>query len=73
MPHKHTIGIIGAGMYGKVHIRHFQGEKRAEVAWVCSASETATRRARTRINLTTESQSTQRKNSVFSILSVLIT
>ena len=47
----HTLAIIGAGMYGKVHIGHFQQEERAQVAWVCSASEATTRQAAEMFNI----------------------
>jgi len=42
---KYNIGIIGAGMYGKVLIRHLQTDKRANITWVNSASEGTTRSA----------------------------
>ncbi len=32
---KIQVGIIGTGMWGKTHIRHFQKNKRAKVRWVC--------------------------------------
>jgi predicted dehydrogenase len=31
-----SIAILGAGMYGKVHIRCLQGDSRARVTWVCN-------------------------------------
>ncbi|WP_341676602.1 Gfo/Idh/MocA family oxidoreductase [Niveibacterium sp. SC-1] len=37
------IGLIGAGMYGKVLIRAFRHDGRAEIKWVCSASEKTSR------------------------------
>lgn len=42
---KYNIGIIGAGMYGKILMRHFQTDGRAEITWVNSASEATTRSA----------------------------
>ncbi len=42
---KYKLGIIGAGMYGKVLMRCFQQDPRAEIAWVNSASEGTTKAA----------------------------
>jgi predicted dehydrogenase len=42
---KYNLGIIGAGMYGKVLMRHFQTDERANILWVNSASEGTTRSA----------------------------
>ncbi len=42
---KYNLGIIGAGMYGKVLMRHFQTDERADITWVNSASEGTTRSA----------------------------
>ena len=42
---KYNIGIIGAGMYGKVLIRCLRQDDRANVTWVNSASEATTRAA----------------------------
>ena len=42
---KHNLGIIGAGMYGKVLMRHFQQDERANIIWVNSASEATTKSA----------------------------
>lgn len=42
---KHNLGIIGAGMYGKVLMRFFQQDERANILWVNSASEATTRSA----------------------------
>jgi predicted dehydrogenase len=42
---KYRLGIIGAGMYGKVLLRCFRQDPRAEVVWVNSASEVTTRAA----------------------------
>jgi predicted dehydrogenase len=42
---KHNLGIIGAGMYGKLLMRCFQQDERANLLWVNSASETTTRSA----------------------------
>ena len=39
---KYNLGIIGAGMYGKVLMRHFQQDERANILWVNSASEATT-------------------------------
>jgi predicted dehydrogenase len=41
----HNLGIIGAGMYGKMLMRCFQQDDRASILWVNSASETTTRSA----------------------------
>jgi predicted dehydrogenase len=40
---KYNIGIIGAGMYGKILIRNFQKDPRANITWTNSASEATTR------------------------------
>ena len=42
---KYNLGIIGAGMYGKILMRFFQQDERANIIWVNSASETTTRAA----------------------------
>src|SRR5512144_2702559 len=42
---KYKLGIIGAGMYGKVLMRCFQQDPRAEILWVNSASEATTKSA----------------------------
>ncbi|HLO32859.1 MAG TPA: Gfo/Idh/MocA family oxidoreductase [Anaerolineales bacterium] len=42
---KYNLGMIGAGMYGKVLIRCFRQDERAQVLWVNSASEATTRAA----------------------------
>ena len=42
---KYNLGVIGAGMYGKVLMRHFQTDERANITWVNSASERTTRSA----------------------------
>jgi predicted dehydrogenase len=42
---KYNIGIIGAGMYGKVLIRWLQQDDRANVIWVNSAREETTKSA----------------------------
>lgn len=42
---KYNLGIIGAGMYGKVLMRHFQTDERASLTWVNSASEATTKSA----------------------------
>jgi predicted dehydrogenase len=41
----YNLGIIGAGMYGKVLIRHLQTDERASIIWVNSASEATTKSA----------------------------
>lgn len=42
---KYNLGIIGAGMYGKILMRNFQKDARAKITWVNSASETTTKSA----------------------------
>jgi predicted dehydrogenase len=42
---KHKLGIIGAGMYGKMLMRCFRQDPRAEIVWVNSASEETTKSA----------------------------
>src|SRR6266487_5434874 len=42
---KYNLGIIGAGMYGKVLMRWFQQDTRAQIIWVNSASESTTKAA----------------------------
>ncbi|HUF00005.1 MAG TPA: Gfo/Idh/MocA family oxidoreductase [Anaerolineales bacterium] len=42
---KHNLGIIGAGMYGKVLMRCLQQDKRANIVWVNSASAGTTKSA----------------------------
>jgi predicted dehydrogenase len=42
---KYRLGIIGAGMYGKVLISSLQKDPRADIVWVNSASEETTRAA----------------------------
>lgn len=39
---KYNIGIIGAGMYGKVLMGCLQQDERANISWVCSASQATT-------------------------------
>ena len=41
----YNLGIIGAGMYGKILMRCFQQDKRANIVWANSASEATTRTA----------------------------
>ena len=41
----YNLGILGAGMYGKVLMRHFQTDARANIVWVNSAREETTRAA----------------------------
>jgi predicted dehydrogenase len=42
---KYNLGIIGAGMYGKVLMRCFRQDERANILWINSASEGTTRSA----------------------------
>jgi predicted dehydrogenase len=42
---KYNLGMIGAGMYGKMLMRCLQQDERANILWVNSASETTTRSA----------------------------
>src|SRR6266498_111097 len=42
---KYNLGIIGAGMYGKVLMQRFQQDERANIVWVNSASEATTKSA----------------------------
>ena len=42
---KSNLGIIGAGMYGKVLMRWFKQDERANILWVNSASEKTTKAA----------------------------
>ena len=42
---KYNLGIIGAGMYGKMLMRQFQKDARANMIWVNSASEATTKSA----------------------------
>jgi len=42
---KYNLGIIGAGMYGKILMRHFRGDERANILWVNSASRATTQAA----------------------------
>jgi len=42
---KYNLGIIGAGMYGKILGRCFQQDERANIIWVNSASEGTTKSA----------------------------
>src|SRR6185436_15157099 len=42
---KYNLGIIGAGMYGRVLMQHFRRDERASLIWVNSASEATTRAA----------------------------
>jgi predicted dehydrogenase len=41
----HTIGILGAGMWGRVLAERFQRDGRARIAWINSASEATSRAA----------------------------
>jgi predicted dehydrogenase len=42
---RYKLGIIGAGMYGKMLMRCFRQDPRAEIVWVNSASEATTKAA----------------------------
>jgi len=42
---KYNLGIIGAGMYGKVLMNYFKLDERANIVWVNSASERTSRSA----------------------------
>jgi len=42
---KYNLGIIGAGMYGKILTRHLQKDERANITWVNSAGEGTTKSA----------------------------
>ena len=42
---KYNLGIIGAGMYGKILTRCFQQDERANITWVNSARERTTKSA----------------------------
>jgi len=42
---KYNLGMIGAGMYGKILMRFFQQDERANITWVNSASEGTTKSA----------------------------
>src|SRR5262245_28195683 len=42
---QYNLGIIGAGMYGKILIKCFKQEERANVLWVNSASEATSKAA----------------------------
>ena len=42
---KYNLGIIGAGMYGKILMRAFRKDERANILWVNSASEGTTKSA----------------------------
>jgi predicted dehydrogenase len=41
----HSIGIIGAGMYGKIFMRALRRDPRSRISWVCSASVATTEAA----------------------------
>jgi predicted dehydrogenase len=42
---KYNLGIIGAGMYGKILMKYFKQDERANILWVNSASEATTKSA----------------------------
>jgi predicted dehydrogenase len=41
----YNLGIIGAGMYGKVLMKYFQQDQRANIIWINSASQATTQAA----------------------------
>lgn len=47
----YNLGIIGAGMYGKILMKYFQQDERANILWVNSASEATTRSAAEEFNV----------------------
>jgi predicted dehydrogenase len=49
---KYNLGIIGAGMYGKVLMRCFQQDERANITWVNGASEDTTKAAANEFGVT---------------------
>lgn len=51
MTRQYNIGIIGAGMYGKILLRWLQQDERANVTWVNSASEATTQAAAQEYNV----------------------
>jgi len=51
MMKKYNLGIIGAGMYGKILMRCFQRDERASILWVNSASEATARSAAEEFNV----------------------
>ena len=42
---QYNLGIIGAGMYGKILMKYFKQDERAKIIWVNSASEATTKAA----------------------------
>ncbi len=42
---QYNLGIIGAGMYGKILMRYFKQDERVNILWVNSASEATTKSA----------------------------
>jgi len=42
---KYNLGMIGAGMYGKILMKYFKQDERANITWVNSASEATTKSA----------------------------
>jgi predicted dehydrogenase len=42
---RYNLGIIGAGMYGRVLMKALRLDERANITWVCSASDATTRAA----------------------------
>jgi len=42
---QYNLGIIGAGMYGKILMKYFKQDERANILWVNSASEATTQSA----------------------------
>ena len=41
----YSLGLIGAGMYGKTFLRALNSDPRSQVSWVCSASTATTEAA----------------------------
>jgi predicted dehydrogenase len=46
-----NIGLVGAGMWGTVHLESLAQEQRARVTWVCSRSESSVAPAQTRFGI----------------------
>jgi predicted dehydrogenase len=51
MMKQYNLGIIGAGMYGKILMRHLKTDGRANITWVSSASEATTKSAAEELNV----------------------
>ena len=48
----YNLGIIGAGMYGKILMKYFKQDERANITWVNSASEATTKSAAEEFGIT---------------------